>query len=58
MYHLKILSTLVASLAFIPSGITALEDTVFVRREINWDDHPFIAPGEGDVRSPCPGLNT
>ncbi|KAJ3828024.1 Peroxidase, family 2-domain-containing protein [Lentinula raphanica] len=25
---------------------------------IDWNHHRFIAPGETDVRSPCPGMNT
>lgn len=25
---------------------------------IDWNYHRWIAPGEGDLRSPCPGMNT
>ena len=25
---------------------------------VNDAEHPFIAPGEGDIRGPCPALNT
>jgi hypothetical protein len=27
-------------------------------KQIPDDDHPFIAPGPGDMRGPCPALNT
>jgi hypothetical protein len=51
-----VVSTIVVSA--IISCVNAFDDPVFTPQCVNWDDHPFVAPGDGDVRSPCPGLNT
>jgi hypothetical protein len=42
-------SPLVVALAFFGTNAIAFP---------GFDDHAWIAPKAGDVRSPCPGLNT
>jgi hypothetical protein len=46
------------ALATAPLTVFAGNEIVFVKQDVNFDDHPFVAPGPDDVRSPCPGLNT
>jgi len=38
--------------------VNAAVEPVFVKQEVDFSQHQYIAPGPDDVRSPCPGLNT
>lgn len=46
------------SISVVPLGVLAGTEPVYVKKDVNFDDYPFVAPGPDDVRSPCPGLNT
>jgi len=49
--------TLAATVVVSALAVNAAVEPVFVKQNVNWDGHQFLAPGPGDVRSPCPGLN-
>ena len=55
MFTTAFLTFATASLATL---VNAADEPVFVKKDVNWAEHQFMAPGPDDVRSPCPGLNT
>ena len=50
--------TLAATFVFSALFANAAVEPVFVKQHVNWTEHQFSAPGPGDVRGPCPALNT
>jgi len=55
MFNTAFLTFATAALATL---VNAAVEPVFVKQNVNWTEHQFMAPGPDDVRSPCPGLNT